>query len=174
MTEPGPWRPARRSRTTGRAVVAGGVAGVVVAVLLLGLLLELARSPDVKNTLGDAVFVAPRAVELAPVIAHGGSFGRAGPLLFQDLLGNSRDIYLQHLGTDALVGWVAFEAHPVDEPRRCVVQWQPDTSTFRDPCSARTFPADGRGLVRFPTRVNAAHRVEVDLRHPIAGSGALG
>jgi hypothetical protein len=137
------------------------------ALAVVAIILWLAQRPDVKNNLGDPVFVAPRAVDLARDIAAGaGPDGRPGPLLFQDLLGGGRDIYLQHIGTDPLHGWLSFEAHPDDEPRRCVVQWAPAANQFRDPCSPRVFPADGTGLEHYATSVNRSKRVVIDLRAP--------
>jgi hypothetical protein len=35
-----------------------------------------------------------------------------------------------------------------------------------DPCDGRIFPADGAGLVRFPTTVNDDGKVVVDLSNP--------
>jgi hypothetical protein len=35
-----------------------------------------------------------------------------------------------------------------------------------DPCDGRVYPADGTGLVSFPTRVDARGRIVVDLSQP--------
>ncbi len=58
------------------------------------------------------------------------------------------------------------DAHPPGAPSRCVVRWEGDRRAFVDPCSEREYPADGTGLVSFPTEVNQDGRVVIDLRTP--------
>jgi hypothetical protein len=149
--------PVRRRRSTS-SVVTAGIAAVVGAALVVVLFLHLAQSPNVSSRLGPTVFVAGRATDLAREVALG------GPLLFQDLLGRSRDIYVQHQGADPQAGWSAFDAHAPGAPRRCVLQWIGTTGEFRDPCSGQNFAADGAGLTRFRTSVDRQRRVVVDLR----------
>jgi hypothetical protein len=88
---------------------------------------------------------------------------RSGPILFPDPEGHSRDIFVQHLGGDR---WTAFEARATGSPRRCVLHWEQGARRFVDPCDGRVYPADGTGLVSFPTRVDARGRIVVDLSQP--------
>ena len=104
-----------------------------------------------------AQFELGRAEDYARTIARG------GPLLFPDPQGRSRDIYIQHLGGDS---WLAFEARVAGAPRHCVVKWEAGQKHFGDPCDGRIFPADGAGLVSFPTTVNDDGKVVVDLSNP--------
>ena len=158
MTSRGPRPPRRRSGPN--SFVAVAATAVTGGVGIIVLFLQLARSPKVANQLGSSVFVAGRAVDLARLIEGPGG----GPLLFQDLLGRSRDIYLQHRDPDPLKGWSAFDAHPPGEARTCVLTWTTGTATFHDPCRGATYSADGTGLTRYRTTVDSAKRVVVDLR----------
>ena len=61
----------------------------------------LTGSGTAKSRLGEDHFVVGRARILTKTI------DRHGPLLFQDLVGRSRDIYVQHVDRQ----WQAFSAH---------------------------------------------------------------
>ena len=98
---------------------------------------------------------------MGPADDRARTIAEGGPILFQDLLNRSRDIYVQHLGGD---DWRAFEAHAPGAPRRCFLEWRAATREFVDACDGRTFPADGTGLVQYPTRVDERQHVVVDLR----------
>jgi hypothetical protein len=155
-----------RKRPTGTTFATAAAASVIGAVLIVVLLLQLARSNTVKSQLGSHVFVAPLAKLLMQAIDTPGPDGRAGPVLFQALEG-SKDIYIQHAGTDPEKGWLSFDAHAPGAARTCVLQWVMAQQQFRDPCDGRTFPADGTGLPHYATTVNSAHRVVVDLNTPV-------
>lgn len=146
-----------RRRQRRRAVLAG-VLGVASAALAVGLLVVLAgRADDARVNLGDETFVVGDAEVLAARIdADDGT-----PLLFQDLVGGTRDIWVQHVGAEPDEGWVAFRASAPGSPRSCQLRWAGDR--FRDPCTDRTFPGDGAGLEAFPVTVEDG-RVVVDLR----------
>jgi hypothetical protein len=148
-------RAARRRR---RAAVASALLGVLVAVVLVGLVLRLTASDDVEVNIGDEAFEVGKASSLARTVR------RNGPLLFQDLQGGDLDVYVQHSGGRATAGWRAFQAHRPGAPRRCQVEWQPRRRQFLDPCTKRTFGADGEGLRQFPTKVDANGTVVVDFR----------
>ena len=136
--------PRRRSQSTVRALVLGVVAVVLGVALVLGVSVAASRS-DLKN-LGDQEFYAGKVASLSKAI------DRDGPLLLPDLSGGkTRDIYLQRIGDD----WDAIAAGR----RNCTLEW---TGTeFREPCTDRTFPADGEGRTRYRTRVEDG-RVYVD------------
>lgn len=137
------------------------VAGVLAAGLLFAIVSRVAstggtarsgRSTGLAGTfdVGDA---RQRAVTV----------DRSGPILFPDPQGHSRDIFVQHLGN---ANWTAFEARAAGSPRRCVLRWDQGARHFVDPCDGRIYPADGTGLVTFPTAVNDKGRIVVDLSSP--------
>ena len=84
------------------------------------------------------------------------------PLLFADLLGRDRPLYLQHLGPDQKTGWYAILALVPGAGRGCVLRWA--SARFADPCSGAVYPANGTGLTRYPTTVLPSDRVVVNLR----------
>ncbi|MDQ4097391.1 MAG: hypothetical protein M3144_05925 [Actinomycetota bacterium] len=137
-----------------------GLGGVAAGVLIFLVVLAVAGPRSTQRTEGARFKVGP-AERL------GASVARDGPLLFQDLLNRSRDIYVQHLGGD---DWRAFEAHAPGAPRRCVLRWRPEDRRFLDPCDGRTFPAEGTGLTSYRTEVDEDGVVLVDLRTPVSMS----
>lgn len=144
--------PSSRQPPSKSTLLLTGLGGVAAGALIFVLVLNLTRSRSVEQS-RDARFRVGSAERLAPDIA------RDGPLLFQDLLNRSRDIYVQHLGGE---DWRAFDAHAPGAPRRCVLAWRVQDRMFVDPCDGRTFPADGTGLAAYPTEVEDG-RVFVDL-----------
>ena len=93
-------------------------------------------------------------------------------MLYSDVSGGTRDVYLQHLGNDDDKNWYAFDARPAGQPRACFVEWQADRRLFvaNDKCSnpGATYPQTGDGLRQYPTAVKD-NRVIVDF-NPQAGS----
>ena len=149
--------------TRRQGVVVTAALFLVAAVLLLVFVLRLSTKPGAKNNLSTSTFKIPHADRFANEIAKG------GPLLFQDLLGKSRDIFVQHAGADAKAGWSAFLAHPKAEPRKCQLVWRQKTHDFRDPCSKQLYPADGAGLPHYKVTVAPNGDVTIDLNAPAAG-----
>ena len=131
--------------------------GVAAGILIFLVVLAVAGPRSTKQSTGASFKVGP-AGRLAPEIT------RDGPLLFQDLLNRSRDIYVQHLDGD---DWRGFEAHAPGAPRSCVLRWRPDDRRFLDPCDGRTYPADGTGLTIYRTVVGKDGVVRVDLGAPL-------
>ena len=133
-------------------------AGGVLAGLLVFLgVMQVIGSGDTRSA-GTERFVLGKAEELADTVA------RRGPMFLPDPLGRGRDVWVQHLaGSD----WRTFDAHPPGAPSRCVVEWEATRRVFVDRCSGRDHPADGAGLVSFPTEVNEEGRVVIDLRSPV-------
>lgn len=138
-------------------MVLTGLAGVAAGVLVFVAVVAFTGSEKVKSQLGDDQFVVGRARRLANTVE------RRGPLLFQDLLGGDRDIYVQHLPG---LGWRAFEAHAPGAPRRCQLRWRPGSGDFVDPCDNRVYPGDGSGLDGYRTSVKKG-KLNVDLRSPL-------
>jgi hypothetical protein len=113
---------------------------------------------------GDARSARTERFELGKADALADTVARRGPLLLPDPLGRGRDVWVQHLGGS---DWRTFGVHPPGAPARCVVEWEATRRVFVDRCSGREHPADGTGLVSFPTVVNEEGRVVIDLRSPI-------
>ena len=147
----------KRRRPSPVSVVLTAIGAVVVGIVLVGVVLNLATDPDVDVNLGDDVFEVGRATNLAPEIAE------RGPLLFQALRG-TRDIYVQHLGTEPREGWMTFDAYATGSDRTCQLQWRHSRKVFVDPCDDKVYPADGTGLVHYKTTVNRDGIVVADLR----------
>lgn len=155
MTSRPPQSPRRPPKTT--TVVLMGIGGVVAGVLIFLVVLAIAGPKSTEQSESARFKVGP-AERLAPTVE------RDGPLLFQDLLGRQRDVYVQRVADD---DWRAFEARPPGAPRSCVLEWQRQSATFVDPCSGATFPADGQGLVSFPTEIDDNGVVVVNLLAPV-------
>jgi hypothetical protein len=135
-------------------VAAGGVlAGLLI---FLGVM-NVIGSGDARSA-GTERFVLGKADSLAETVA------RQGPLLLPDPLGRGRNVWVQHLGGS---DWRTFDAHPPGAPNRCVVEWEAGRRVFADRCSGWEHPADGAGLVSFPTEVNDDGQVVIDLRSPV-------
>lgn len=135
--------------------------GAVLAAVLVGVLVvQTAPSDPAQVRLGDDEFNAGYTEVLARAIDDGD--GR--PLIFNDVSGGDRDIYVQHLGDVDDEGWSAFETR-VPGREDCFAEWNADDERFVATCDdGLTFPADGEGLTAYPTTVNADGRLIIDLR----------
>ena len=134
--------------------------GAVVAAVLVGVLVVAVTSDPAQVRLGDDEFNAGYSEVLADAIAE----GDGQPLVFSDVSGGDRDVYVQHLGDDGAIGWYAFEAR-IPGTDDCLAEWGPRRAAVRVELRRLvTFPADGTGLGAYPTRVNEDGRVIVDLR----------
>jgi hypothetical protein len=138
------------------------ILAVIAIVLGVGALVGIAlltSSGSTEVRLGDDEFEVGEAATLAALIDRDGA-----PLLFQDLLvGGSRDIYVNHVGDDAEIGWVAFDARLPGSGRECTLVWEVGREVFLDPCTDDTFPADGGDLPHYPIRVTDDGALVVDL-----------
>jgi hypothetical protein len=150
-----------RSRT--RTLVFTAVAGLLVAGLLFSIVGRVASTGGTARSGSGDSLVGTFTVGSAGQLA--GSVARSGPFLFPDPQGRSRDIFVQHLGGNE---WTAFEARATGSPRQCVLRWEQAAHHFVDPCDGRIYPADGTGLVSFPTTVNDKGKIVVDLSSPIS------
>lgn len=145
--------------------VKGAVIGVsvttAIALTLLWLIARwIAANPD-NVRLGDEVFEAGKASSLKETIA------KDGPVLYPDLLGGGRSIFVQYDNGKFL----AFETVAPDAATECQLTWDPKTSKFYEPdaCGGLIFPANGQGLIQYQVKEEQA-KVIVDLRSPISGS----
>lgn len=146
---------ARGPQINARSAVLVGFTGVVIALLLGGMVVWAAQSSDtVTIQLGDTSFDAGFIGRQSDEIAEG------GPILYADAGSRGeRDIYVQHIGDDPAVGWLAFEARRGIDPRDCSAVWDPDRRTFTlvsstdYECDDVTFNELGCGLERLPVAV---------------------
>lgn len=152
-----PDRPLRQTVPRGRTLLVTGLAGVVFAALVFALAANVLRSASENSA------TAPVEFDVGPADQRRAVIERDGPLLFPDALNRGRDIYVQHL---AGVGWRVFEARAPGAPRSCVLRWERPAGRFLDPCTGTAYPADGGGLVSYPTRLDDDGRLRVDLRSP--------
>lgn len=126
-------------------------AGVAMALGFMVLLLSLANtgSDVLEINLGDDAFRAGDPDNQAMVIE------RDGPILYADLVGKGRHIYVQHLGSDPLTGWHAFDAQRPGQSEECILQWQADRLLFTDPCDEDAFVFEaGEGQPSYPVRID--------------------
>ena len=137
-------------------MVLTGLGGVTAGILIFLVVLAVTGPKSTRQS-GSATFKVGGAKSLARTVDRG------GPLLFQDLLNRSKDIYVQHVGGDE---WRAFDAHSPGAPRRCVLEWRKAEAQFADPCSGQTYPADGAGLVTYPAAADRKGALVVDLTQP--------
>ena len=146
---------ARGPQINARSAVLVGFTGVVIALLLGAMVVWAARSSDsVTVQLGDTSFDAGFTGRQSAEIAA------RGPILYADAGSRGqRDIYVQHIGDDPTVGWLAFEARRGIDPRDCSALWDEERRTFSlvsstdFECDALTFNELGCGLPRLPVAV---------------------
>jgi hypothetical protein len=141
----------------GKALLVAGV-GVVVALGLAFLVAQAASRGDVDIKLGDERYNAGQVESIADAIADEGGL----PLLFQDLVGGGRNLYVQHLDDNPMRGWVAFGAFDPDDPS-CAVQIDREAKVLVNACDETvTYPLDGTGLRYYPTQLEG-NRLFVDI-----------
>lgn len=149
-------------RTTNRGEVRAivlVVGAILVIVAGIAIFLDvISNRGEVQLRLGDDRFNAGRATEMNEAI------GEHGPILFSDVAGRTRDIWLNHLSDDPTTGWVAFEARRPGAGRECTVGWVVAERLFREPTACGTFTAGpaGDGLNQYPVTVTDG-RLIVDL-----------
>jgi hypothetical protein len=147
-----------------RTVLVTALGAVVAAALVFAVVARVA-STDTTTAAGGSASGRAGQFDLGRAKDFSSTIARSGPLLFPDPQGRSRDIFVQHLGG---AEWLAFEARATGASRQCVLKWEQDARRFVDPCDGHIYPADGAGLVTFPTVVNEKGRVVVDLSSPTA------
>lgn len=158
MTDAAPYRPQLRRRRKPTTVFVASLVALVITGLVLWWAVGVAsRNPEVAN-LGPEVF-SFEADGLAEEIAE------RGPFLLKDPLNRGRELYVQHVGTSPKRGWQAISAYASSSDFECLLNWSAQREEFVDPCTRKSYPADGRGLTRYPVEVSEG-RVEVDLRSP--------
>ncbi len=147
-----------RKRTPRSVVLAVG--GIVVGVALV-LILFVVAIPSLTESGKVEVRLGSDTYDAGPSTSRAENIAEDGPLLFSDVSSGNRDIWLQHIGTDAATGWYAFDARRPGQGRECTLRWE--SSFFRDPCDGTIVDAQGTGLLDYPVTVNDKGRVIVDL-----------
>ena len=125
------------------------VLGIVAALAFLFILLSVSKSSDsIEIRLGDDDFRGIDAINLSDEISSN------GPVLFPDLLGRDRPIWVTHSGTDPETGWFAFLAQIPKQANSCLTQWDSENSNFFNSCDpTNKFPPDGKGLEQLSWQV---------------------
>jgi hypothetical protein len=131
---------------------------LIASALVFVLVVRLSSSPEAKNNLGGQTFLLNKASDLAIEIDE------RGPPVFQAPQGGGdTDIYVNHLGRDPKVGWIAFNAYRTK--RTCQLRWNQRTERFTDPCTKQTYgPDPGPAFRHYKVVVLPNGRVEVDFR----------
>jgi len=141
----------------GKALLISAVS-VVLLLVLAFLVAQAASRGDVEIRLGDERFDAGQVENIAEAIADEDGL----PLLYQDLVGGGRNLYVQHLEDHPRKGWVAFSAFDPDDPS-CAVEIDRDAMRLVNACDdSTTYPLDGTGLRYYPTEVEG-NRLYVDI-----------
>jgi hypothetical protein len=127
-------RPQLKS-TFARATVPVAIGLVFLALMFLALwgvaALISGNSEDATEYLAPAYQEMGRVGPLADTIAAD------GPLILPDLVGDDRNVVLDHTGPDPLRGWALYLAHPADSDPTCEIELVRGTRTFTD-CTGRT------------------------------------
>jgi hypothetical protein len=158
----------RRQRTARTYVLALG--GVALALgLAVGLFVFAIPSITSHNQTVLQAGAAP--INAGSAKSRAADVARSGPILYPDQSGGTRDIFLQHLGTDRNKGWLAFDARKAGASRQCTLIWSQVARHFTDPCTKATVAADGAGLVQYRVVVDRDGDVVVDLNPNDENSG---
>ena len=131
---------------------------------MLVLALFVVAIPGLTESGKVEVQLGPERFDAGPADARAAEVAERGPILLADVAGNQRDVFLQHTGSDAAVGWLAFDARKPGTTRECTLEWQVDTSAFVDPCDDSVVDARGEGLTQYSVEVSDDGYVIVDLR----------
>jgi len=164
---PDPDQPAAAGEGSSRrqTILFSAVGALLAGALLFAIVARVTSTNATTSPRTDAAGNRVTQFDLGRAADFGPKIEKDGPLLFPDPQGKSRDIFIQFLGgTD----WRAFEARAPGASRQCVLKWEQAGRRFVDPCTKTVYPADGAGLVTFPTTVNDKGRVIVDLGNPVA------
>jgi hypothetical protein len=132
----------------GKALAVAAVAIVLIGVVAVFVAMAASRG-DVDIKLGDERFNAGSTKRQAGAIEDGGGL----PLLYQDLVGNDRHLFVQHRGDEQDEGWIAFGAFDPDDPSCLVLIDREDKVLVNECDESVTYPLDGEGLKQYPVAV---------------------
>jgi len=132
----------------GKALAIAAVAIVLIGVVAAFVAIAASRG-DVEINLGDDRFNAGQTDRQAQEIEDGGGL----PILYPDLVGEDRPIFIQHLGDEPDEGWVAFGAFDPDDPS-CLVLLDREAEILVNECDESvTYPLNGEGLKQYPVAI---------------------
>lgn len=125
----------RLQSTWARAVVPVGAGLAFFAVLFLFLwgIAALVSDDGEKTT----ELLAPSFQEMGRLDTIAATIAEGGPLILPDLVGDDRNIVLDHTGEDETRGWAIYLAHPADRDAACEITQIKQTRQFVD-CEGRT------------------------------------
>lgn len=163
-------RPQLKS-TFARATVPVAIGIVFFALMFLALWGVAALISD--NSEEATEYLAPAYQEMGRVGPLADTIAADGPLILPDLVGDDRNVVLDHTGPDPLRGWTLYLAHPADSDPTCEIELVRGTRTFTD-CAGRTLevgdlalPPDGV----LPIVDEDEGRLTLSLRALTEGSG---
>ncbi len=81
--------------------------------------------------------LAPSVQEMGTTSFVAAVIDRDGPIILRDLLGDDRNVVVDHTGSDINFGWALYLAHPADRDAACTIELIKKTRTFTD-CEDRT------------------------------------
>jgi hypothetical protein len=139
------------------------VAGIVIGIILV-LVVFVVAVPSLTESGKVEVKLGSDTYDAGPSESRAATIAEDGPLLFSDVSGGQRDIYLQHIGDDPATGWYAFDARRPGQGRDCPLDWDATATQFRDRCDGTIVAADGTGLLTYTVTVTDNGRVVVDFK----------
>lgn len=129
--------------TFARATVPVAIGLVLFALMFLALWGVAALISD--NSEEATEYLAPAFQEMGRVGPIADTIAADGPLILPDLVGDDRNVVLDHTGPDPLRGWALYLAHPADRDPTCEIQLVRGTRTFTD-CAGRTLEVNDLAL----------------------------
>lgn len=121
--------------TFARAVVPvlGGIAFfIVLGLALWGVAALISRNSDETTS-----YLAPTVQEMGSTAFIATVIAEDGPIILRDLLGDDRNVVVDHTGANVDFGWAIYLAHPADRGVDCGIELIKNTRTFQD-CEGRT------------------------------------
>jgi len=127
-------------KSTFARAVAPVLAGIGF-ILVVGLLLWGVAAVISHNRKDTTENLSRSYQEMGTTTFVAGVIDDGGPLVLKDLIGNDRNIVVDHTGTDVNENWSIYLAHPADRDASCAITLVKHTHTFTD-CEGRTLTVD--------------------------------
>lgn len=113
--------------------------------VILGLALWGVAAIIANNREDTTERLAPSVQEMGSTAFVAALIDRDGPIILRDLLGNDRNVVVDHTGADVDFGWAIYLAHPADREGDCTIELIRNTRTFLD-CAGRTLQVSDLAL----------------------------
>lgn len=104
---------------------------------ILGLALWGVAAIIASNSDDTTTHLAPTVQEMGSTSFVAGIIGDGGPIIMHDLLGDDRNVVVDHTGSDDNFGWAIYLAQPADRGADCPIELIRGTRSFLD-CEGRT------------------------------------